>query len=47
MRRFFADRNQWLGDPDFVKVPIKGMLDPTYIKKLRDSIDPVKALRIE
>jgi gamma-glutamyltranspeptidase/glutathione hydrolase len=43
MRRFFADRNQWLGDPDFVKVPIKGMLDPTYIKKLRDSIDPVKA----
>jgi gamma-glutamyltranspeptidase/glutathione hydrolase len=43
MRRFFADRNQWLGDPDFVKVPVKGMLDPAYIKKLRDSIDPVLA----
>jgi gamma-glutamyltranspeptidase/glutathione hydrolase len=43
MRRFFADRNQWMGDPDFVKVPIKGMLDPEYIKKLRASIDPVLA----
>ncbi len=43
MRRFFADRNQWMGDPDFVKVPVKGMLDPEYIKKLRASIDPVLA----
>ena len=43
MRRFFADRNQWMGDPDFVKVPVKGMLDPDYIKKLRASIDPVHA----
>jgi gamma-glutamyltranspeptidase/glutathione hydrolase len=43
MRRFFADRNQWMGDPDFVKVPVKGMLDPEYIKKLRASIDPMRA----
>jgi gamma-glutamyltranspeptidase/glutathione hydrolase len=43
MRRFFADRNQWMGDPDFVKVPVKGMLDAEYIKKLRASIDPVRA----
>jgi gamma-glutamyltranspeptidase/glutathione hydrolase len=43
MRRYFADRNQWLGDPDFVKVPVKGMLNPEYIKKLRASIDPEKA----
>jgi gamma-glutamyltranspeptidase/glutathione hydrolase len=43
MRRFFADRNQWMGDPDFVKVPVKGMLNPEYIKKLRASIDPVRA----
>ncbi len=43
MRRFFADRNQWMGDPDFVKVPVKGMLNPDYIKKLRASIDPVRA----
>jgi gamma-glutamyltranspeptidase/glutathione hydrolase len=43
MRRFFADRNQWMGDPDFVKVPVAGMLNPEYIKKLRASIDPVRA----
>ncbi len=43
MRRFFADRNEYMGDPDFVKVPVAGMLAPDYIKKLRDSIDPVKA----
>jgi gamma-glutamyltranspeptidase/glutathione hydrolase len=39
MRRFYADRSQYLGDPDFVKVPIKGLLDPSYIQKRRTSID--------
>jgi gamma-glutamyltranspeptidase / glutathione hydrolase len=43
MRRFFADRNEWMGDPDFVKVPVRGMLNPEYITKLRASIDPVRA----
>ena len=43
MRRFFADRAELLGDPDFVKVPLAGMLNPAYIKTLRDSIDPDKA----
>jgi gamma-glutamyltranspeptidase/glutathione hydrolase len=43
MRRYFADRAQLLGDPDFVKVPLAGMLNPAYIKTLRDSIDPDKA----
>ena len=28
MRRFFADRSQYLGDSDFVKVPVKRLLDP-------------------
>ena len=40
MRRYFADRSQYLGDPDFTKVPLAGLLDPAYIKKRRDSIDP-------
>lgn len=31
-RRAYADRNSFLGDPDFVKLPIKELLDPTYIK---------------
>ena len=43
MRRFYADRNEYLGDPDFVKNPIAAMLDPAYIRARRDSIDPVNA----
>jgi gamma-glutamyltranspeptidase/glutathione hydrolase len=43
MRHFFADRSQNLGDPDFVKVPITAMLDPAYLLKIRNSIDPEKA----
>jgi gamma-glutamyltranspeptidase/glutathione hydrolase len=40
MRRFYADRNEYLGDPDFVKNPIAGLLDPLYIQRRRASIDP-------
>ena len=40
MRRFFADRSEYLGDPDFVKVPVSKLLDPNYIRARRASIDP-------
>lgn len=43
MRRYYADRNEYLGDPDFVKDPITAMLDPAYIRGRRDSIEPVNA----
>jgi gamma-glutamyltranspeptidase / glutathione hydrolase len=43
MRRYFADRAQYLGDPDFQKVPVSALLNPAYIAKLRASIDPNKA----
>jgi gamma-glutamyltranspeptidase/glutathione hydrolase len=43
MRRFYADRSQYLGDPDFFKVPLTGLLDPAYIQKRRASIDPQHA----
>jgi gamma-glutamyltranspeptidase / glutathione hydrolase len=43
MRRYYADRSEFLGDPDFFQVPAKGLLDPRYIAKLRSSIDPAKA----
>ena len=43
MRRYFADRAEHLGDPDFVKVPLATLLDPAYISKLRASIDPEQA----
>src|SRR5205807_698616 len=43
MRRAYADRNEYVGDPDFVKVPIAGLLDRAYLAKLRASIDPARA----
>lgn len=43
MRRYYADRSQYFGDPDFVKVPVKALLNPDYIKKQRESIDPQHA----
>ncbi|AWG23655.1 gamma-glutamyltransferase [Flavobacterium faecale] len=32
-RRAYADRNSFLGDPDFVKLPVKELLDSIYIQK--------------
>ena len=43
MRRAYADRNEYIGDPDFVKNPIAGLLDKTYLAKLRATIDPERA----
>ena len=43
MRRYFADRSEHMGDPDFFKVPISTLLNPRYITSLRDSIDPKHA----
>lgn len=31
-RRAYADRNHYLGDPDFVKIPSKELLDDAYLK---------------
>jgi gamma-glutamyltranspeptidase / glutathione hydrolase len=30
MRRAYADRSEWLGDPDFVHVPVSRLIDPEY-----------------
>jgi gamma-glutamyltranspeptidase/glutathione hydrolase len=42
-RRVYADRAKWLGDPDFVKVPLKPLLDMNYIKNRISSLDFNKA----
>ena len=42
-RRVFADRAKWLGDPDFVQVPIKSLVDSAYIQNRISSMDFVKA----
>ena len=39
-RLAFADRARYLGDPDFVPVPVKGLLDPTYLNQRRALIAP-------
>jgi gamma-glutamyltranspeptidase/glutathione hydrolase len=41
MRRFYADRSEYFGDPDFFKVPGSKLLDPRYIASRRASIDPL------
>jgi gamma-glutamyltranspeptidase/glutathione hydrolase len=43
MRRYFADRSEHLGDPDFVKVPLTSLLSPAYLARRRAEIDPEKA----
>ncbi|WP_422921681.1 gamma-glutamyltransferase [Sphingomonas liriopis] len=30
-RLAYADRNMYVGDPDYVRVPVKGLLDPAYL----------------
>ena len=43
MRHAYADRNNDLGDPDFVKNPVEHLLDKQYAAQLRAAIDPQKA----
>lgn len=31
-RLMYADRDQFVGDPDFISVPVRGLLDPAYIR---------------
>ena len=38
MRRAFADRAEYMGDTDFVKVPIAGLIDKKYAAQLRSTI---------
>ena len=40
MRRFYADRSEYLGDPSFYNVPVKALLDDAYIAWRRKTIDP-------
>jgi gamma-glutamyltranspeptidase/glutathione hydrolase len=42
-KRAYADRSEYLGDPDFVKVPVKGLTAPAYAKELAGQIDPEHA----
>lgn len=39
----FADRAAFLGDPDFVTVPVAGLIDPMYLTARAQLIDPARA----
>ena len=43
MKLAFADRSKYLGDPDFVKVPVAGLTDKAYAEKLRALISLERA----
>ncbi|MWB93159.1 gamma-glutamyltransferase [Flavobacterium sp. GA093] len=42
-RRAYADRSQFLGDPDFVKIPVKALLDDAYLKDRMSTFNVEKA----
>jgi gamma-glutamyltranspeptidase/glutathione hydrolase len=43
MKLAYADRSKYLGDTDFVKVPVQGLTSKSYADKLRKSIKQAEA----
>ena len=41
-KRVFADRAEYLGDPDFWKVPVSALIDPANVARRAAEIDPAK-----
>ena len=42
-KRAYRDRAEYMGDTDFVKVPVDKLLDPAYLKSRMADFDPDKA----
>jgi gamma-glutamyltranspeptidase / glutathione hydrolase len=42
-RRAFFDRAEFMGDPDFAKIPVAQLIDKKYAAGWRDTIDPTHA----
>lgn len=43
MKLAYADRAQYLGDPDSVRIPVRGLTSKAYAASLRARIDPERA----
>ena len=43
MRRVYADRAQWLGDPDYFNVPVTALIQKEYMRKRMAGFDPDRA----
>ncbi|HST09389.1 MAG TPA: gamma-glutamyltransferase [Terriglobales bacterium] len=42
-RRAFFDRTEFLGDPDFARIPVAQLIDKRYAAGWRESVDPAHA----
>ena len=47
MQQAFADRAKYLGDADFVTVPVKGLTSKKYASQMRAAVQESKAKKIE
>lgn len=43
----FADRAEYLGDPDFVQVPTQQLIDPKYVQKRRQEVSILRARKAD
>ncbi len=43
-KRVFADRAEYMGDPDFTQVPVDALLAPDYLARRARQIDPSQAI---
>lgn len=44
MKRVYADRAEYLGDPDFAEIPVEWLISKEYAAELRSKIDTLKAI---
>jgi gamma-glutamyltranspeptidase / glutathione hydrolase len=47
LKHAFSDRARWLGDADFVDVPVERLTSPEYAESLRDKIERDSVLPLE
>jgi gamma-glutamyltranspeptidase/glutathione hydrolase len=40
----YADRDRYVADPDFVPVPVAGLIDPAYLRERSRLIDPARSM---
>ncbi|MBS1963508.1 MAG: gamma-glutamyltransferase [Bdellovibrionales bacterium] len=43
MQRAYVDRARYMGDPDFVKIPLRTLTSKKYADQIRATIDPTRA----
>ena len=46
MQQAFVDRAMYLGDPDFVKVPVAGLISDSYLRELRERFNVSRARKM-